>query len=56
MKCETCTYYKPLPIVKMSGECHDPSKIIFVSDTAQNERTSVFEFSRCANHKRDQQA
>ena len=55
-KCETCAYYRPFPIVKMEGECNDSSKIIFVADTAQNERVHVFEFSRCSNHKHDQDA
>ena len=50
-KCETCKYYRTHPIVKMEGECNDSSKIIFVSDTAQNERPNVFEFSWCVNHE-----
>jgi hypothetical protein len=49
-KCKTCAYYRPFPIVKNEGECNDSTKIIYVQDTPQNEKPSVFDFSWCNNH------
>ena len=50
-RCETCKHYKPEPIVKMEGICTDSGKIIYVSDTRQNDSPRVFEFSWCENHE-----
>lgn len=49
-KCKTCKHYQPYPIVKMEGQCTDPSKIISVKGSAINEGPSVFDFSSCQNH------
>jgi len=49
-KCKSCIYYRPLPIVKMEGECNDSTKIIYVNDKTTNNRPQVFEFSSCSNH------
>jgi len=50
-KCETCKHYHRSPIVKREGECTEPSKIIYVRDSAQNEAPHVFDFSSCRNHE-----
>jgi hypothetical protein len=50
-QCETCVHYNSFPIVRMEGECTDPSKAIYVGGERSNESPSVFDFSWCSNHK-----
>lgn len=50
-KCISCIYYRKFPLVKLEGECTDPTKIIFVSAGPINAAPQVFDFSFCGNHK-----
>jgi len=47
--CESCEYFRKTPF-GVSGECSDPSKIIYAGDRVNSE-PEVWPRYECSNHK-----